>query len=620
MMTINEIVELLMKARQPYYGGDTPIMTDAEYDALENMLKQMDPDHPFFETIGSHQLSKLWKSAAHKIFMGSLEKDHEEADIRKWASKFNEKFMLQYKLDGLSVSLNYQDSMFINGITRGEDGVVGEDIGENIRLMRGFQNYIPEFTGSLRAEIIMDKDSLERINKVIPEEKNGYSNPRNAASGISRRLDGVFCRYLQLIFYDITENIDEHLKIAKIDSFGLITPYCYIGDIDGIVQEFNNLKQIRESLPYDIDGVVIKVDSIEAQKRYGVINNRPRAQRAWKFEAPQAVTTIISCDWDVGRTGIVTPVANIEPVEIAGSIIRKSTLHNIAEIKRLGIGCGDLVMLEKRGDIIPKISKVIKHVGLDLEIPERCPSCGSTVTNDGTVLRCENDFCPKKNLNRIRNWIKVTKIESLGDSLTDVLNLSGKLNGISDLYRLQRTDISLLEGWGNSSADKIIDNINKTRQLSPEIFLAGIGIPSISDKTSKELLKNFGSIEELFTKTVEDIKKIKGFSDISATTIVDGLKKYKEEINDLLIYIKLITEVNKGRLYGLSFCFTGSMAHPRAHYETTVKDLGGDICSSVTKDLSYLVCNENKGSSKSLKAEKYGVKVITEEEFFKLIN
>lgn len=628
-------IELLIKAREAYYNKSKPIMTDQEYEALEEKMKQDYPDHPFFETVG-HPPSSLWKTEKHKIFMGSLEKVNSEEELLKWADKFfksedisslplyniSRVFVMQLKLDGLSLSQDYVNSKFVRALTRG-DGFEGENISDNVRLMKNFKETVPGFTGSIRSEIILPRTDFENINSIL-SEKDKYSNPRNAASGISRRLDGKFCKYLQLIAYDIElvrnyEELDEHEKIRKLNDLGIVTVKQAVSYIPELIPAFRKLKEHRKNLPYDIDGVVFKVNSHTIQKEFGIVRNRPKAQIALKFDPPGAATTFLKEMWDVGRTGVVTPLALLEPVEIEGSTIRKATLHNVAEIKRLGIGHGDTVMVVKRGDIIPKIISVIEHKGKPIQIPIKCPSCDSDLINDDIRLICPFDGCPKKNFYRVMNWIKVTGIDEYGESLGKELEEASRVKCIADLYKLKENDISIIEGWGTQSAKKIIDNINKTKILKPEIFLAAIGIPGISERTSEELLKAFDSIDELMKKDASEIKKIKGFSDISASTIVLGLKKYQSEIQELSKIITLSSHEQGDKLSGLSFCFTGAMENSRSYYQKLVEEHGGINKSSVTKDLSCLVCNENKGSTKSQRAEKFGIKTINEKEFLEMI-
>jgi DNA ligase (NAD+) len=351
----------------------------------------------------------------------------------------------------------------------------------------------------------------------------------------------------------------------------------------------------------------------------GITRNRPKAQRAWKFEPPGAATIFKKETWEVGRTGVVTPLAHLEPVLIDGSEIKKATLHNIAEINRLKIGRGDIVMVIKAGDIIPKITKVLTHMNDPISIPEKCPSCGSDLTNDSIKLICENDFCPQKIFYRILNWIKVTKIEEFGESLAEKLSKAGKLTKILDIYRIQEEDIAELDKWGETSAKKVLDNIDKTYTLTPVVFLTALGIPGISESTSEELLKAFGTLENLMDKNVEEIKALKGFSDISANNIVSGLLKYKPDITELL-KVLTIEEEKKGILDGKSFCFTGSMSKPRTYYQNLVKKHGGINKNSVVKDLFFLVCNEDKGSKKSEKADKYHIPIINEKTFCQMIN
>jgi DNA ligase (NAD+) len=622
---VDAAVKKIMAGRDAYYNKGRPDMTDQEYDALEETIRQFDPDHPIFEKIG-HAPSSAWPEFKHRIAMGSLEKVHTKEDFLKWAKKFpNHSMCMQLKLDGLSASLEYEFGRFVRGITRG-DGILGEDISPNIQIMRGFKSELPGFTGSVRAEIMLSLENFEKINTTL-SERDQYSNPRNAAAGISRGLDGMYCKYLNLTFYDICGpgiDLDENVKIHYLQQMGLPIPICFTGTADYIVTEFEEFKTKRASLPFDIDGMVVKVCDKYVQKTLGSTKDgRPRAQKAWKFDPPGAATILNKVTWEVGRTGVVTPLGHVAPVKIEGSIIKKVTLHNIAEIKRLGIGLGDMVMLVKAGEIIPKIISVIEHKDSPIKIPELCPSCGSKLVNDEIRLMCMSDDCYAKNLTRVMNWIAVTEIDQFGEALAEELFFSGKINRIADLYSLTIDDISSIEGWGQNSATTIISNIEKSKNISQEKFLTAIGIPGISISTAEELLKVWKLNESpiLFNATVDEIKALKGFSDISATNIVEGLKKYSSELNTLLGIIKFEpkTDTVQGKLSNLSFCFTGEMSHPRSWFQALVTKHGGKNSSTVTKDLSYLVCNENKGSSKSAKAEKYGVKVITETEFLGLI-
>jgi DNA ligase (NAD+) len=351
----------------------------------------------------------------------------------------------------------------------------------------------------------------------------------------------------------------------------------------------------------------------------GSVGGRPKSQIAWKFDPPGAATTFLHETWDVGRTGVITPLAHLEPVKIAGSTITKATLHNVAQIKSLGIGRGDLVMLLKAGDIIPYIDEVIDHKGTPIVIPTHCPSCQSELDNDGIRLFCRNNDCPGQTFYRIMNWIKVTKIDDFGEALARKLQEIGKFARIEDLYNLSINDISSIGGWGDASADKIVDNISNSKKLKPEVFLSAIGIPGISTRTAEELLKAFGTIQSLLGATVEEIAKLHGYSDVSATKIVSGLKKYHDEILGLLKRIDISTQETGGKLDGLSFCFTGALSQPRSYYQNIVTENGGRNLSGVTKDLKYLVCNADEGSSKSLKAAKLGTKVINEQEFLALV-
>lgn len=625
-MTLNEIIKKILEADEAYYSGGHPVMTDQEYDTLKKFVKEKDSDHPILAKIGDKP-SPAWEKATHKMNMGSLNNIFNEEEFRKWVTKFPQDtlFTAQPKLDGLSIELIYKNSQLTQAITRG-DGTKGEDITANVLKMKNTLKRLENsFDGYIRAEILLPRENFEKINSIL---KTRYENARNAASGISRRLDGKFCQYLVIIPYDMIFSIpeeygvdgedDENMKIETLKHMGFKTPFQIIGTTETMIKTYNQVNKKRPDYSVGIDGVVVKVCSHKIQKEAGRVNNRPKAQVAWKFEAPGEITTFIEETWDVGRTGVITPLAHISPVKIEGSTISKVTLHNVAEIKRLGIGRGDTVMVVKAGDIIPKITHIIKHENNPIEIPTRCPSCDSELKNDNIRLFCMNDFCPKKNLNRIINFIRVTKIENFGESLVNILFDSGKLQHIADLYLLNEEDISDIEGWGKKSAASIIESINKTKLLDSATFLSAIGIPSISDKTAQELIKSIGGIEQLRKASVDHIKALRGFSDISANKIVNYLVEYSPQIDELLKHIKLEDTEKTGKFTGLSFCFTGNMEKPRSYYQKIIKEFGGINKNSVTKNLSYLVYNEDKGSTKSQKAKQYGIKIINEEEFTRL--
>jgi DNA ligase (NAD+) len=624
-MILEEAVQKLLKARQDYYQNGHSEFTDAEYDALEEFVRKISPNHPIVAAIG-HTPSTLWEKSKHKIPMGSLNKVNTVEEFNKWVNKFqeDEEFVLQLKLDGLSLSLDYEDGLFIKATTRG-DGKIGENISPNVKLMKNFKNKFPEkFTGSLRAEILLRKIDFECINSCL-EEKDKYSNPRNAAAGISRRLDGLYNQYLVLIYYDISESISEEKKIKKLQSLiGNHTTPSDKGSAKDMVRLFKELKTQRDSLDFNIDGAVIKISSYEIQQSAGILNGRPKGQIAWKFDPPGEITQLLNVSWQTGRTGVITPLGHVTPVEIDGSVVQNVTLHNISEIAKLNIGIGDTIMLVKAGDIIPYCQSVIKRENKGLKIPTHCPSCNSVLENNGVQIFCRSKSCPEKQVQQILHFISTVVIDGLGESLVRRLFELKKVQSIEDLFKLQEEDIANLEGWGSKSAEKILKNINAMRTLPADKLLSAVGIPTLSDKTAEELLKKYGSIENLFTASTEDICGIKGFSTISAESIVTGLKEYRNQIERLLTVMKIkkvvVEEKSEGKLTGMSFCFTGALSQPRSHFQDLVTEAGGKNDSSVTKTTTYLVCNEDAGSSKSQKAAKYGTKIINEEEFLKLLS
>lgn len=619
----NNLLKKLVLADEAYYNSGHSLISDQEYDSIRATLKAVDPEHPYFEKVGEKP-SSLWEKATHEIPMGSLDKVHTEQEFIKWAEKFpGENFIIQPKMDGLSLGEKYENWKLFQAITRG-DGVTGEDITVNVRKMRLFQEpkaspikQLDEGSFSARCEIILSKDDLERINSTILEKNDTYKNCRNAASGISRRLDGKHCKFLTRYYYDILtpHPLDEYAKIHLLKTMGFPSlPYA-LGDIKMVISTFNHFKETRDKLGFNIDGVVVKINSWKKQQELGSNKGRPRGQIAWKFDPPGAATYLRRVTWEVGRTGVITPLGWVEPVEIDGSTISKVTLHNIAEIKRLGIGIDDLVMIIKAGDIIPKTASVLEHQNKPLEIPTRCPCCNEILVNDDIRLMCVNDFCDAKNFQRIVNFIKTTKIDGFGEALAEKLFDAGKLRLLSDFFKLKAEDISGIEGWGEKSASTILANVGGLRSMDPATFLASMGIPSLSTSTAEDLWAKYGDIEKILQATVEDICTIKGYQEVSATKIVEGLKFWAPQIKNILEHVELKMSSGGGKLTGQSFCFTGEMSQPRSFFQGLVTKHGGKSDSTVTKTTTYLVCNENKGSSKSKKAEQYGVKIINEQQF-----
>lgn len=633
----NKITELIKKANEAYYDGDDPIMSDKEYDGLKEKLREINPSHPLLKQVGNFPQHDSWKKASHQMPMGSLNNVFNEEEFRKWASKFppGTRFTAQPKLDGASLEIIYEEGKLQQAITRG-DGIKGEDITRNVlRMGNVLQKLESEsYSGSVRGEILISKDDFEDINRKLPE-KEQYSNPRNAAAGICRRLDGKFSSKIMFLPYDMTYKVleefgvedqeDEDLKLEVLKSLGFKKPLQVVGNTDKMVEAYTEIGKRRDQYPFNIDGVVIKVCSGKTQKEQGNVNNRPKAQIAWKFDPPGGVTTFKEETWDVGRTGVITPLAWLEPLEIDGSIISKATLHNLDEIERLGIGRGDTVMVVKSGDIIPKITRVIEHRGKPMEFPSQCPGCGGSVVREGPMLKCVNDECVRRGFHRVMNWIKATGIDELGESLIKDLFERGSLpNGISSIYELTINHIVELDGWGEKSARVILENINKTRTLSPEVFLTALGITSMSEKKAKELVSHFGDIQSILEALedshnfVESLAGRKGFGKTSAEKICKGLIKLKGEISSLRSYID-IKESGPKKDGVLSFCITGSMSKPKSYYKDLIEKKGWIYSSSLTKDVTFLVCNEDKGSSKTQKAKKYGTEIIDEKKLIGML-
>lgn len=637
----NKIARLIEAANRSYYNGRPPIMTDEEYDGLKNTLREIDPGHTLLSKVGYQPEDNTpWKKASHQMPMGSLNNVFNEEDFRKWTTRFSPgtRFTAQPKLDGASLEIIYDSGLLKQGITRG-DGTEGEDITRNVRKMVNVPGKLEtsSYSGSIRGEILLSKDDFEAINEQLSEDEQ-YSNPRNAAAGICRRLDGKYSDRLLFLPYDMTYKMleeygidsqeDEDMKLEVLKNLGFKKPLQVIGDTDKMVEAYTEMGKRREQYPFNIDGVVIKVCSGKIQQEQGIVGGCPRAQIAWKFDPPGALTTFKEETWDVGRTGVITPLAWLEPVEIDGSTISKATLHNLDEIERLGIGRGDTVMVVKAGDIIPKITRVIEHRGNPIIIPTECPSCKSMLERDGPMLYCRNDLCPRKNMHRIMNFIKVAKIDGFGEALVnELLDKSRLPDGIRSIYSDLKTEhIADLEGWGEKTAKAIVGQIQKSRGMKPVVFLAAMGVPGVSEKTAEELLQEFGSIQSLMAEVkdrdsfITHVKSMKGYGETSAISIQENLAKYANEILTLEPYLQLVEDTSEAKSEDTpSFCITGSLNKPKSFYQELIEKRGWGYSNSLTKDITYLVCNEDKGSSKSVKAKKYGTKIITEQELVELL-
>lgn len=624
---IEESLKLLDKYDQAYYNGK-PILSDTAYDLFKDKVyRELPTGHPRLSKVG-HDPSSNWKKRKHIIFMGSQNKVDSEDMIKAWIKSIYNilgakdgqiQFVLQPKIDGFSLETVYDKSNLVAAVTRG-NGIVGEDVLNNAKLFRLLPNKLSiNNSVAARGEGILYNDDFDAVQK---ETNNHYKNSRNAASGISRRLDGKFCSSIHFLAYDINAKVStESEKIEVLNKLGFATPFTYkVATMDGVLKVYRSYKEgKRNELPYGIDGLVLKLDDLELQEQLGVSHNRPDGQIALKFESDQALTVLEKIDIQVGRTGKLTPVAILKPVDLMGSTVKKATLHNFAYIDSMMLGIGSEVTIEKKGDIIPQVVEVLTP-GKTIKRPDRCPSCGKLVDFDGVNLWCHNEGCKEKEINRIVYWIRTLDLKNFKVRFIEKLWDMNKIKRVSDLYGLTFDDFTGIDGMGEKTIKAFFAAREKTSSMYLDKFITALGIPGCSTETSKLLVERFESWKAIRNASVSDLEAIPGLAEKSSVQILAGIEEISDMADELLEVINIKVH-KKGALIGTSFCVTGSLEkYSRKEFKEVVEENGGVFKSNVVKGLDYLVTNTpNSSSSKNIKAAKLGVAVIDEIEFLRLI-
>jgi DNA ligase (NAD+) len=629
---VTELAALLKKHKDAYYNGQ-PTISDAAYDQLEDELRELDPKHPIFSTVGTPVVVSEWPKARHAIPMGSLNKAVNEGELREWAARCDKlgaeqdlkpisgKILVTEKLDGLSLAVNYVDGKLTEAITRG-DGHVGENITPNAKRMQGVPHKLPKkMTVSIRGEIIL---KLSDVKKGFP----GYvATPRNKAAGTSKRFDGEGCQWLSVFFYDLEggdkEYATESDKYAALREMGLIVPDWVVTDLDGAMKIYTDyIAKKRAALDYEIDGLVVRANDLRAQQLLGELGDRPRAAVAFKFPSMAKNTKVIAITWETGPSGRVTPLAQVEPVDIGGAIVQNVSLHNASIVERLGVGPGDEVLVSRRNDVIPYLEEVIVKHGPIAQPPDKCNTCKEPLTARGEYLQCTNRECFAIVTGRLKRWVGVQDIHEWGEKLVIQLVEAKLATEPADLYKLTIAQIAGLERRGELSAKKIHANLHAALPLSLPVFLASLGMDDFAFETAKLLMANgYDTLEKLFEAKEDAIAGIKGMGAIKAKSVVTGLAARKEEIGRLRAAgIEPVLPKVGGGFFGRTFCFTGTLPRPRKEYEDLVEEHGGSVLSGVTKDLDYLVMSDpNSASTKAEKARKYGTECINADEFMALV-
>ncbi len=639
-MRIAELEQLIPYHQDLYYNGDS-VISDAQFDALWDELKALSPASPVLKAIGKDSSSRGavpdgFPKARHVLPMGSQEKAADPEEFLAWCIKINHPlYIIEDKMDGASIELQYEAGLLARAITRG-DGVIGDDITPNVRKMRGVPpNLNLPWDGAVRGEVLMSRE----VHRKHFADK---ANCRNAANGLMKRKDGVGVEHLQVLCYDAAPRglydgeqgslfaheaqppfNDELAKIEWLRKAGFDVvrvqsfkePYQVIDYRARVMAE-------RGSYPYDIDGLVVKGQAVDPDD---MRRARPEKQVAFKFALEEALTTLVDVEWsESGAT--FTPIGVVEPVRLAGTTVKRANLCNTNTINGMGLKLGSRVIIVKRGEIIPKIEGVVDNPpgARDIPVPRNC-SCGSALVDEGTRLLCPNASCPKKILHRIEKWLSVLDVRDFGGVIVGKLCASGRVKGIADLYSLTVDELSSFDRMGGTLAIKILQNLHARSELTLADFLAGFDIEGIGKALAeKAVLAGYDSLEKLKTAAVESLATIDGFGEINAGVLAGGLALLGSDMDAVLkteaVSIRQAT-VAEGPLAGLSFCFTGELsAMKRSRAEALVKSLGGQARASVVKGLSYLVSNEpQSGSAKNKSAIKLGVPIIGEQEFLAML-
>ena len=630
---ISELENLIARYQKSYYDGEGEI-SDAEFDKLWDELKALDPANPILHKVGAD--SGNFQKIHHVMPMGSQEKAANPEQFLAWTEKHKyDEYLVEYKLDGASLELQYENGYLKRAVTRG-DGTIGDDITANARKMGGVNAAIYKdgllvpFTGGIRGEVIMTHE----VHKTHFPDK---ANCRNAANGLMKRKDGKGSEFLKLIVYDALStdgksyfNYEEE-KIRWLMDCGFnVVKLVICKSPERVIVYRAKVMEERASLEYDIDGLVIKERTINLAD---ASRDRPDRQIAFKFSLEEAVTTLREVEWSVSG-GTYTPVAIFDEVELNGTRVQRASLANPDTLRKLGVAIGSHVVVVKRGEIIPKIESVVEEKGLEtkaIEFPQVCEVCGTKLVDEGSRLFCPNKNCSKRVLHQLLKYQQVVDIRDLGETLITSLFNDGRLKSISDIYSLQIEELvpyflneeSMEADKKSLGAEKVYNSIQNHRRMRLATFVGAFDIEGVGETSAEKLIASgFDTLEKLLSASEEQIASVYGFAEIMAHIIVEGLAENAAEMRSLVSSRVIeLEEVGGGLLAGKSFCFTGELVTmKRADAEQLVKKNGGNIKSSVTKDLSYLVTNDTaSGSSKNVKAAKLGIPVIDEKQFLELL-
>lgn len=648
---IEELRKTLRYHSDRYYNDDAPEIEDYEYDMMMRELKKLEEKYPEYDAPDSPTkkvggvADNSFESVAHSVRMESLQDAFSKDELREFSNRVedtvsNVNYVVEPKIDGLSVSLEYRDGVFLRGSTRG-NGDVGEDVSGNLRVIHNIplklNKSIPYI--EVRGEVYMPKKSFERVvdRQIINGEKP-FKNPRNAAAGSLRQKDSsvTASRGLDIFVFNIQqiEGVElsshkESLDFIKKLGFNTIPTYKKVDNIEDAIAEIDRIGEARGSLEYDIDGAVIKVDDFSQRDILGSTAKYPKWAIAFKYPPEEKQTKLLDIEIAVGRTGVLTPTAILESVHLAGTTVSRATLHNQDFINEKGIAIGDVVTVRKAGDIIPEVLCVNEHNSNSVfKFPDVCPSCGEKVyrDEDEAAIRCINPECPAQLLRNLIHFCSrdAMDIEGLGPAIIETFVNEGMIAKTYDIYNLDFNKILSLEGFKETSANNIINSVNNSKNNDLSKLIFALGIRHIGAKAGKLLADYFKDIDLVMNASVDDILQIDGFGKIMAESVVeffssDSTKELIAKLKEAGVNMKSTNVVEDTRFSGMTFVLTGTLPTlKRAEASKIIESFGGKTSSSVSKKTTYVLAGEEAGS-KLDKANKLGVQIISEEEFKEMI-
>ena len=642
---MKELVELLNRYAYEYYTKDTPSVSDSEYDQLYRELVELETAHPdeILPESPTHRVGgvvlKGFTKYQHQYPLYSLQDAFSREELEAFDQRVRKEFpsisyVCELKIDGLSISLTYENGVLVTGATRG-DGSVGEDITENLKRVKDIPLVLPEPVNiTVRGECYMPRASFDRVNQI--RQENGepeFANPRNAAAGTLRQLDTkiVAKRNLATFLYQEVSPTDQSSQegvLEKLARLGFVVNQERVlaEDMEQIWDFIQKVAQLREDLPYDIDGIVIKVNDLAVQEELGFTVKAPKWAVAYKFPAEEKEAKILSVDWTVGRTGVVTPTANLTPVQLAGTTVSRATLHNVDYIAEKDIHQDDTVIVYKAGDIIPAVLRVVKDKRVSdqaLAIPTHCPSCQSELLHfeDEVALRCINPLCPaqiKEGLNHFASR-DAMNITGLGPAVVEKLFAAQLVEDVAGIYRLSVEDLLTLEGFKEKSAEKLHEAIQASKENSAEKLLFGLGIRHVGSKVSQILLQEFHGLDQLATADPERIASIDSLGMVVAESLKryfaqEGSKRLLQELKEAGVNMTYLGEkvAADAALSGMTVVLTGKLERlTRSEAKAKLESLGAKVTGSVSKKTDLVVAGSDAGS-KLTKAQELGIQVEDE--------